>query len=208
MSAALGAYVSPELERVFRAARGTAELQAYADALEACSDQRQQAIFRALQYVGVSEDAGPNEDSSGHIRRWLAEAGAPPGSAWCAAFVSEFLPATEPPCAGALNLARRYPKIPPTALQLFDLFAYPTDDKGHGHVGYVIGFRAAEAHAGGALIMTLEGNAQNACRVQLRRAEALGMRFARAPFASLPGVRCPPVVRAGVRLVETASATR
>lgn len=204
--------ISPELERVFCAARGTAELVAYAAAIEGCSDQRTQAFWRALQYVGVTEDAGPNDDSAGHIDRWLAAAGARPasegraGDPWCASFVSEFLPPTEARNAGALNLALRYPKIPAAALRLMDLFSYPTNATGNGHVGYVIGFAGAEAPAGGALIMTLEGNAQNACRVQLRRAEAPGMRFARAPFAL--GGRMPPVVRAGLSIVETSAHTR
>lgn len=194
------AAIAPDLERVFRAARDpvtgrpSAELVAYAEALESCSDERVQAFFRALQYEGVTEDVGPNEDSGGHIARWLAAAGVAPRSPYCAAYACDTLPPGEPRIAGALNLLRRYPRIPADACHLLDFGGYPTDDQGHGHVFRVIG-------RGEGLVLTLEGNASNACRVQLRPAEAPGTRYARAPFA-IAGV-CPPIIRAGVRLVET-----
>jgi hypothetical protein len=196
--------IAPELERVFRDARdlmtgrASAEIVAYAEALESCSDERVRAFFRALQYAGVTEDVGPNDDADGHIDRWLDGAGVDDGNAWCASFCSEFLPPGEARIAGALNLLRRYPRIPADACHLLDLFGYATDDKGHGHVGYVIGRGEGGT---GSLVMTLEGNASNAVRVQLRPAQAPGLRYARAPFA-VAGV-CPPIIRAGVRLVET-----
>lgn len=192
--------IAPDLSRIFRDARDpatgrpSAELVAFAEALESCSDERVQAFFRAAQYVDVVEDAGPNADRDGHILRWQTAAGAKAGDPWCAAYACDTLPPGEPRIAGALNLLRRYPRIPADSCHLLDFGGYSTDDKGHGHVFRVIG-------RGEGLVLTLEGNASNACRVQLRRADAPGMRYARAPFA-VAGV-CPPIIRAGVRLVDT-----
>ena len=43
----------------------------------------------AIPYVGITEDAGPNNDSKGRITAMLKAVGCPPGSSWCAAFVSQ-----------------------------------------------------------------------------------------------------------------------
>ena len=156
-----------------------------------CVERR--AIIRAGQpFIGLSEEPpGSNSDLGGVIRAWLTRCGAPHGAPWCAAFASWCLSqGGGPPVrqAGAQALGRSYPAT--TQPLTGDLFWYPTDAQGHGHVGLVLGVSAAE-------IMTLEGNCGNAVRVARR--DRAGLRFARTiddtsgtPPGVVPTVLPPP----------------
>jgi hypothetical protein len=201
---------TPDLARVF------ADSEDFEDWLTDCESvltnapERWQTFERLVQYVGVSEDAGPNADSSGHIATWLSEADAGPGGAYCAAFASQALPRGERKSAGAQALGRRYPAISAGELSFLDLFWYPTGEW-QGHIGLVIGgdILLSRDHVTGrpayrGQVLTLEGNAQNKVRVQRRRSEQLW--FARMPRPF--GGKLPGVVLTGTQLVETHSETR
>jgi hypothetical protein len=199
-----------DLARVFPDCEGFTDWLTDCESVANNAPLRWQTFERMVQYVGVHEDAGPNADSAGHIARWQEAAGAPLGSAWCAAFVSEGLPDGERRAAGAQALGKRYPGISAAELCFLDLFWYPTGPW-QGHIGWVIGggVLPVREHVSGrpayrGEVMTLEGNAQNAVRVQLRRIEQL--RFARFPLPI--GGTLPGVVTTGIKLVDSHSETR
>lgn len=158
----------------------------------ASQDELRQLIVRRAQAdLGVQEIGGANHDRDGKIAFWLRRCGVGPGLAWCAAFASWCVTAAEPVAiAGAVALGRKFP----VTLEPYpgDLMWYPTDDKGHGHIGIVTGVTLSE-------VMTIEGNQRNAVRCVRRDRSAV--RFSRIPLPTtgeLPGI--PP----GVPFVETA----
>jgi len=147
------------------------------------SSERRAVWDRAKQYIGLAEDPPfSNDDPEGIIDGWLKAARAKEGDPWCAAAASFWLSASTPVAiAGAIRLGKHFPETDtPWA---FDLFWYPTNDKGNGHVGLVIGVGSVE-------IMTLEGNCDNAVRV--RRRPRKGLRFSRT-FDETLGT-CPKVI--------------
>jgi hypothetical protein len=129
---------------------------------------RRFAVRLALMFVGTTEDAGANNDSKGYIAGMLARAGIATPAAWCAAFLSFVLGV--PPCAGALRLAHRYQETRTPSPG--DMFAYPTDDKGAGHCGLIVGVNDLE-------VATIEGNSGNRVAKQRRDRKQPSMRFYR-----------------------------
>lgn len=161
------------------------------------SSERRLVLAAAQQYIGLVEDPiGSNDDPKGIIDGWLKAAGAREGDPWCASAASAWLSVATPiRIAGAIRLGKHFPATDsPWAL---DLFWYPTDAKGHGHVGLIIGVGAIE-------VMTLEGNCNNGVRV-VRRPRA-GLRFART-FDETLGT-CPKVILNGTVPLLTGGGTR
>ena len=161
---------------------------AWALALASLPEWRQAVVKRAQTWLGFTEGPG---NRGPQIDAWLRACGAPLGSPWCAAFGSYCLQASElgnvPKIAGALNLVRA---LHPTDFPLpGDGFAYPTDDKGHGHFGIVIGVEipTSEVMLDGLEIMTIEGNQRNAVRRLVR--PVAGLKFGSLVLAAgVPGV--------------------
>ncbi len=140
---------------------------------------RRFAVRLALMFVGLKEDPpASNTDPCGYIAGMLARAGVAVPAAWCAAFLSFALGV--PACAGALRLAKRYPET--STPSPGDIFAYPTDDKGAGHCGLIVGVNDLE-------IATIEGNSGNRVVKQRRDRKQPAMRFYRA----LGGLGSAPV---------------
>jgi hypothetical protein len=120
-------------------------------------------------FVGLVEDPpGSNTDPKGLIAGMLARAGIAVPAAWCAAFLSFVLGV--PPCAGALRLAHRYQET--STPSPGDVFAYPTDDKGSGHCGLIVGVNPFE-------VATIEGNSGNRVAKQRRLRTQPNLRFYR-----------------------------
>jgi hypothetical protein len=165
----------------------------WALAFESLDPARQAVVRRAQAELGVAEVSGSNRDREGKIDRWLARCGVAPGLPWCAAFASYCLSGEGRPgvaLAGACALGRKFPATDSPVPG--DLMWYPTDVKGHGHIGIVTGVTLSE-------VMCIEGNQRNAVRC-VRRARGV-VRFARVPLPTtgeLPGI--PP----GVTFAETA----
>lgn len=150
---------------------------------ETLSSERRQVIREAQKYLGLKEDPPrSNSDPAGIIKGWLERCGAPEGEAWCASGLCAWLSVImELRIPGALNLGRHFPMtLTPWAA---DIYSFPTNDKGNGHCGLVIGVGLKE-------IMGIEGNSNNevAC---VRRARA-GLRFGRT-FDETLGT-CPKVI--------------
>lgn len=147
------------------------------------SSERRNVLSRARQYIGLTENPPfSNDDPAGIIDGWLRACGAREGDPWCASAVCAWLyPSVEVHIPGAVRLGKHFPATDnPWAL---DVFWYPTDDKGHGHVGLVIGVGATD-------VMTLEGNCNNAVRVMRRPRK--GLHFSRT-FDETLGT-CPKVI--------------
>lgn len=147
------------------------------------SNERRLVIREGQKYIGLIEiPIGSNDEPTGTIDGWLKRCHAKEGDPWCASAASAWLSVVSPVnIAGAIRLGQHFPStMVPWA---GDLFWYPTNDKGNGHVGLVIGVGISE-------VMTLEGNCNNACRV-VRRPRA-GLRFSRT-FDDTLGT-CPKVI--------------
>jgi hypothetical protein len=126
---------------------------------------REQIVERARLHVGHRETSN---NRSPLIDAWLRRCGLGPGYAWCAAFASwcveeradrklgGSLPVAQ---AGAQNLGRMFPDT--STPQGGDLMWFPTDDKGAGHVGIVVGVSPDEA-------LCIEGNSENKIRIVRR----------------------------------------
>lgn len=141
---------------------------------------RRQAFERMMPFLGLQEDKGPNEDSEGHIARWLAARGILKPSPYCASFCSDILPAGAPKSAGAQALGKAYPVV--STPWFMDLAWYPTG-QWEGHIYWVLGWNAKEH-------MTFEANTNDAIRIQ-RRLNLPGIKFARTPWpigGNMPGV--------------------
>ncbi|HEY3499756.1 MAG TPA: CHAP domain-containing protein [Polyangiaceae bacterium] len=102
------------------------------------------------------------------IDAWLRRCGVGVGLPWCAAFASwcvenraerKLGTIVEVAQAGALNLGRLFPAT--STPQGGDLMFFPTDDKGAGHVGIVVGVSPEEA-------LCIEGNSDNRVRIVRR----------------------------------------
>lgn len=147
------------------------------------SSERRLFISEAQKYYNLVEDPiGSNDDPEGIIDGWLKAAGAKEGDPWCASAVSAWLSVVTPiRIAGAVRLGKHFPAT--TTPWAGDIFWYPTDSKGHGHVGLVIGVGATE-------VMTFEGNCNNAVRVVRRPRSKLN--FSRT-FDETLGT-CPKVI--------------
>lgn len=145
------------------------------------SSERRLVLAEAQKHIGLTETS-PNDEPTGTIDGWLKTCHAREGDPWCASSASCWLSVSTPVrIAGAIKLGKHFPETDtPWAL---DLFWYPTDDKGHGHVGLVIGVGVTE-------VMTLEGNCNNAVRV-VRRPRR-GLHFSRT-FDETLGT-CPKVI--------------
>lgn len=115
---------------------------------------RAEIVERALRHVGHRETA-PNDSEL--IREWLARCGIHDPAAWCAAFASWCL--EDVALAGAIKLGKAYPET--HAPKPGDLMWFPTDDKGHGHVGIVVEVDEREA-------LCVEGNSANMVRLVRR----------------------------------------
>lgn len=147
------------------------------------SHERRLVWGAARPHIGLTEEPfGSNDEPTGTIDGWLKRAHAPEGEPWCASAASAWLSVVVPVAiAGAIRLGKKFPAVDkPWAL---DLFWYPTDDKGHGHVGLVIGVGATE-------VMTLEGNCRNC--VMVARRPIAGLNFSRT-FDETIGT-CPKVI--------------
>lgn len=151
--------------------------------LMSLSSERRTVIREAQKSLGLVEfPPGSNDDPRGIIDGWLKAARAKPGDPWCASALSAWLSTVTPVrIAGAIRLGQHFtPVVTPWA---GDIFWYPTNDKGNGHVGLIIGVGTIE-------VMTIEGNCDNACRC-VRRPRA-GLRFSR-PFDDTLGI-CPTII--------------
>jgi len=154
------------------------------------SSLRRLSIGLGLMFVDFGEDPdGSNDDPQGLIRGLLARCSVAPALAWCAAFLSFLIGKHN--TASALSFRTLYPVVQEPIAG--DVFCYPTNDKGNGHCGLVIGVDRASA-------MTLEGNAGNRVRVHLR--PRAGLTFSR-PFGDT-GTGRPGVLNAP----EAGTATR
>jgi hypothetical protein len=148
---------------------------------------RQAFIHAAQHHIGLVEvPFGSNDDPQGIIQGWLERCpGAKPGDPWCAASMSALLSQVLPKpvrIAGALRLVATFPRVQvPVA---GDICGYPTNDRGSGHVFAIAGVQ-------GDLLMTLEGNCDNAFRC-VRRWRTPAMIFGR-PFPDASGT-CPGVL--------------
>jgi uncharacterized protein (TIGR02594 family) len=128
---------------------------------------REEIVERARRHVGHRE-VTPNR--SPLIDEWIRRCKLDPAGAypWCAAFASwciedraerklgGTLPVAE---AGALRLGRSFPAT--TEPQPGDLMYFPTDDKGAGHIGIVVGVDPEE-------VLCIEGNSKNQVRIVRR----------------------------------------
>jgi hypothetical protein len=131
--------------------------------------ERQRVIRAAQAYIGLAEyPFGSNTDPRGIIQGFLTRCGAKAGDPWCAAFASHCLGTVRIP--GALALVRHFPAT--TQPLAGDVYAYPTDAKGHGHCGVAIGLSPT-------LIMGIEGNCSNMVRCVLRPRSTPGLIFGR-----------------------------
>jgi hypothetical protein len=147
------------------------------------SHERRLVWAAARPHIGLTEEPfGSNDEPTGTIDGWLKRAHAPEGEPWCASAASAWLSVATPVAiAGAIRLGKHFPAVDrPWA---FDLFWYPTDNKGHGHVGLVIGVGSTE-------VMTLEGNCRN--KVMVARRPIQGLNFSRT-FDETIGT-CPKVI--------------
>jgi len=152
---------------------------------------RAQIVERARLHVGLRELPGqPNRHPL--VDAWLRRCGVGVGLPWCAAFASwcvEEREGTARPgvdgrpnqtvaTAGALNLGRLFPAT--SAPQGGDLMFFPTDDKGAGHVGIVVGVSPEEA-------LCIEGNSANQVRIVRRLRSEVRFSSTRAETWSGPG---------------------
>lgn len=138
--------------------------------------ERREVIEHALRYLGLCEDPlGSNDEPTGTLDGWLKAAGAPPGEPWCASALSSWL-ALKPRYAGAQKLGKAFPATP--APLAADILWYPTDAKGHGHCGLVLGVELLTDVLFDT--MSLEGNCDN--RVQVVRRRGNACQFARSPL--------------------------
>lgn len=154
----------------------------WARAFAGLHDDQQRILYEARSHLGHSEQP-PGSNRSALIDEWLWRCGVPTGSPWCAAFVSWCLSEVRNVrMASALGFGRAglFETFKPAA---GDVFAFPTDDAGHGHCGLVCGVAAAS-------VMTYEGNVDSQVRC-LRRLTA-GLRFWR--LARVGGGPPPPVI--------------
>lgn len=147
------------------------------------SIERRLLIAEAQKFIGLVEfPPGSNDDPKGIIDGWLKACHAKEGDPWCASALSAWISVVRPVhIAGAIRLGENFTPVPkPWA---GDIFWYPTNAKGNGHVGLIIGVGASE-------VMTIEGNCNNACRC-VRRPMA-GLRFSRI-FEDTLGI-CPKII--------------
>jgi hypothetical protein len=153
-------------------------------ALEQAPYARRVVVRRAISCIGRSETP-PGSNSSASIDAWLKACGVPPRNPWCAAFASWCLePLKVKPCAGAVLLGSRFPAATPPAPG--DVMWFRTDDKGHGHIGIVIGVSQTE-------VMTVEGNVDS--RVGVWRRELAKVNVgATVPFDAAETLVDPPGV--------------
>lgn len=148
---------------------------------------RQGIVERARLHVGHRETA-PND--SVLIRAWLRRCGIGVPSAWCAAFASWCVETglvsrtdddreSTVACAGALRLGRLFPET--TDPQPGDLMYFPTDAKGHGHVGIVVAGNAEQ-------VLCIEGNSANTVRHVRRLRSEVKFSRTRDEVAVLPPI--------------------
>lgn len=139
------------------------------------------AIHRALSHLGLTEQPlGSNDEPTGTIDGWLRAAGVDPAATaarkpWCASALSAWLE-LEHPYAGALRLVRSLRRvIIPLA---GDAYCYPTNDRGNGHCGLVVGVQDAPHW-----VLGVEGNLDHGVRCVARSAADLefGSAFAEGP---------------------------
>lgn len=126
-------------------------------------------VERARLHVGHKETA-PNDSIL--IRAWLRRCGITAPAAWCAAFASWCLEhrdllmddpaedAREIARAGAVKLGQCFPATDNP--QPGDLMWFPTDDRGHGHIGIVVDVLPT-------LVLCIEGNSANRVRYVIRQ---------------------------------------
>lgn len=147
------------------------------------SSERRAVIREGQKYIGLVEiPPGSNDDPEGIIDGWLKTCGAKEGDPWCASSASCWLSVSTPVrIPGAIRLGRHFP--PTDNPWVGDLFWYPTNNKGNGHVGLILGVGSTE-------VMTLEGNCNNMCQVVRR--PRVGLNFSRA-FDDTLGT-CPKVI--------------
>lgn len=120
-----------------------------------CAERR--ALVRTAHAFGhvVEVPIGSNRDPEGWIKRWIEHCpGCRPGDPYCAAFLSWCISQTQPKVAigGALALGRHYPETDDPVCG--DIFTFPTNAKGAGHTGFVLG-------TGATMIMTWEANSSD-----------------------------------------------
>lgn len=147
------------------------------------SIERRLVIREAQKFIGLVEDPpGSNDDPKGIIDGWLKTCHAKEGDPWCASALCAWLSVVTPiRIPGAIRLGKHFTST--TTPWAGDIFWYPTNDKGNGHVGLIIGVTASE-------IMTIEGNCNNACRC-VRRPRA-GLQFSQT-FDDRLGT-CPKII--------------
>ncbi|MET0410234.1 MAG: CHAP domain-containing protein [Polyangiaceae bacterium] len=127
-----------------------------------CPERR--ALIRtghAFAHV-VEVPLGSNSDPEGWILRWLERCpGCKPHDPYCAAFVSWVISQslTKVAIGGALALGRHFPETDDPVCG--DIFTIPTNDKGAGHTGFVLG-------TGSTQIMTWEANSSDRVGCWLR----------------------------------------
>lgn len=161
------------------------------------SFERRTVIAEAQKYIGLTEQPiGSNDEPTGTIDGWLKTCRAKEGDPWCASACSCWLSVVQPVrIAGAIKLGQHFP--PTNNPWAGDLFWYPTNSKGNGHVGLIIGVGSTE-------VMTLEGNCNNKCQVVRR--PRVGLRFSRT-FDETLGI-CPKVILNGTVPLLVGGGTR
>jgi hypothetical protein len=150
---------------------------------ETLSSERRLVGREAQKFLGLKEfPPHSNLDPQGIIKAWVERCGAQPGEPWCASGLCAWLSVVmELRIPGALNLGRHFPET--TTPWACDIYTFPTNAKGNGHCGLVIGVGLKE-------IMGIEANSNDevAC---VRRAR-MGLRFGRT-FDETLGT-CPKVI--------------